>query len=119
MAFMFLFKADFLNPLSAIPMRQNQLSDWESTRWKAKILVGKVVQGFDNRSSQHLLGTHAIGTLFDGRTFLPLIQILKNPIANDRIGVNDVLMTSSSLLWRWSVIWGIRGICFCHFLRIL
>jgi hypothetical protein len=33
-----LLRMDFLNPLSAMPMRQNQISDWESTRWKAKSL---------------------------------------------------------------------------------
>jgi hypothetical protein len=32
MALMFLFRADFLNPLSAMPMRQNQFKLAESTR---------------------------------------------------------------------------------------
>jgi hypothetical protein len=32
MALMFLFRADFLNPLSAMPIRQNQFKLAESTR---------------------------------------------------------------------------------------
>ena len=43
----------------------------------------------DNGTAQHLIGTHAVGTLPMCNIF-PLIEILKNTIANGRVGANDV-----------------------------
>jgi hypothetical protein len=51
-------------------------------------LVGEAEKGFHNGASQHLIGTHAVGTLPVGDVFTP-VQILKNTIADGRVGVND------------------------------
>jgi hypothetical protein len=56
---------------------------------EGQIFIRKIVQGFDNGTSQYLLGTHTIGPIAMGDIFSH-IQILQNPVADDWISTNDV-----------------------------
>jgi hypothetical protein len=88
MALMFLFRADFLNPLSAMPMRQNQFK-LGVHQMKGQLLVGEAEKGFHNGASaapdRHSCRWHlAVSDIFTP------VQILKNTAADGRVGVNDV-----------------------------
>ena len=85
---------------------------------KGQILIRKVEQGLNNGAAQHLLGTHAIGPFAMGNIFT-LGKILKNPIADDRVGINDVADDFELFALGMVCYWVDQGHFFCHFSRIL
>ena len=59
---------------------------------KCQFLICEAGKNFNDSAAQDLIGTHAIGSITMGN-ILPLfltssIQILQNPFANDRVGVD-------------------------------
>ncbi len=70
------------------------------------MLVTEAEKIFYDSTSDHLIGTLAVGPLPVSDILIPG-KVLKNMAADGGIRVND------------GVYGGIRGVCFCHFSRIL
>jgi len=65
---------------------------------KGEIFIRESEKNIHNSTTQHLVGTHAVSPRSIGH-HLSLVQILKNAIADDRVGIDNVTDAVSSFAW--------------------